>query len=96
MGTQDDIAEIKQDIREIKSDLSEHMARTAAGEARLEVMEEFLKTAISSQQENFKAMIQAGKDSQLALNRQLKISLGVFAGLAALVTALLELVGTRS
>jgi hypothetical protein len=59
-------------------------------------MEEFLKAAMLNQQENFKAMLQAGKDAQLALNRQLKISLGVFAGLAALVTALLELVGTRS
>jgi hypothetical protein len=93
MGTQDDIAEIKQDIREIKGDLSDHMSRTTASEARLDVMEEFLKAAMLNQQENFKAMLQAGKDAQLALNRQLKISLGVFAGLAALVTALLELVG---
>jgi septal ring factor EnvC (AmiA/AmiB activator) len=88
MGTQDDIAEIKQDIREIKSDLSEHMSRTAAGEARLEVMEEFLKTALGNQQENFRLMLDANERSMIQYSRQLKVALGVFAGLAGLVTAL--------
>ena len=88
MGTQDDIAEIKQDIREIKNDLSVHMARTAAGEARLEVMEDFLKVALANQQENFKLMLDSNDRSMLQYSRQLKVALGVFAGLAGLVTAL--------
>jgi biotin-(acetyl-CoA carboxylase) ligase len=82
-----DINEIKGDIREIKADLSEHMSRTAANEARIELMEEFTKQAMTNQQENFKAMLQSNKDNQAALNRQLKIALGVFAALASLIGA---------
>lgn len=88
MTMQEDIQEIKGDIKDIKVDLSEHMSRTAANEARIEMMEEFAKTALINQQANFNAMLKSNKDNQAALNRQLKIALGVFAAIAALVTAL--------
>lgn len=87
------IDDIKEDIGEIKGDLREHMSRTAANEARIEIMEDFAKTALQTQQENFKAMLQSNKDNQAALNRQLKIALGLFAALAALVTAFSAFMG---
>jgi hypothetical protein len=42
-GAQDSLVEIKQDIREIKENLSEHMARTAANEAQLEILRNFIR-----------------------------------------------------
>jgi hypothetical protein len=57
------------------------------------MMEDFAKTALQTQQENFKAMLQSNKDNQAALNRQLKIALGLFAALAALVTAFSAFMG---
>jgi len=87
VGLKDDITEMKQDIREIKLDLSQHMSRTAASEARLEVMESFVQKSLDVQQSNFKDMLQASKDNQAALNRQLKIALGLFAALSVLVGA---------
>jgi DNA anti-recombination protein RmuC len=83
----DDLKEIKCDIKEIKTDLATHMSRTALNEQRIEHMEEFAKAAMDSSQKNFELMLQSNKDSLAAQNRQLKIILGVFAGLAALVTA---------
>jgi hypothetical protein len=84
---QEDIHEIKEDIREIKDDLAEHMARSAACEARQDMLEDFAKQAMSNQQENFKLMLASNEKNQAALNKQLKIALGVFAALASLVTA---------
>lgn len=94
----DNIKEIKQDIREIKIDLSEHMSRTAANEARVQMMEDFIKESMANQQKNFDSMLANSKDNiaamalsakeaTLSLNRQLKISLGIFAALAILVGA---------
>jgi hypothetical protein len=83
-----DLTEIKGDIRAIKEDLANHMSRTAASEARLEVMETFLQKSMDIQQSNFKDMLLASEKNQNALNRQLKIALGVFAALAILVGAL--------
>jgi cob(I)alamin adenosyltransferase len=83
----EDITEIKSDIREIKQDLATHMSRTNLNEQRIEHMEEFAKSALVSQQENFRLMLQSNKDNQTAMNRQLKIVIGVFAALATLVTA---------
>ncbi len=40
------------------------------------------------QQANFTAMLQSNKDNQAALNRQLKIALGVFGAIALLIGAL--------
>jgi hypothetical protein len=88
IGLKDDIAEIKQDIKDIKADVSEHIRRTAASEGRLEVMETFVQKSLDVQQSNFKDMLQASKDNQAALNRQLKIALGLFAALSVLVGAL--------
>jgi hypothetical protein len=87
-GLKGDIAEIKQDIKDIKADVSEHIRRTAASEGRLEVMETFVQKSLDCQQSNFKDMLQASKDNQAALNRQLKIALGLFAALSVLVGAL--------
>ena len=81
----EDIKEIKADIKEIKADLAAHMQRTAVNEARVEMMEEFIKSAMTTQQENFKAMLQSNKDNQVALGKQLKIILGIFSGLATLL-----------
>ncbi len=88
----EDISEIKGDIRSIKEDLNQHMSRTAASEARLEVMETFIQKSMEIQQSNFKDMLQSSKDNQAALNRQLKIALGIFAALAVLVGALVPFV----
>ena len=82
-----DIKEIRADLAEIKQDLREHLARTQANETRIEFMEDFAKTALETQQANFKDMLKSNKDNQAALNRQLKIAFSVVAGLATLVTA---------
>ena len=82
-----DIAEIKTDIREIKLDLKEHMQRTAASEARIEIMENFVKESVENTQANFTTMVQVTRDNQAALANQLKIALGVITGLATLVAA---------
>jgi cob(I)alamin adenosyltransferase len=94
-----DIAEIKEDLKEIKReivdikvDLATHMSRTEYNEKRIESMEEFAKSALTTQQQNFKDMLQAGKDNQAAMNKQLKIALGVFAALAALVAAVVPII----
>ena len=86
-----DVVEIKQDIREIKDDVREHMSRTAANEARIEIMEEFVKASSVQAQDNFKAMLQSNKDNQDALNKQIKLLLGVFTGMAALAGAFVAL-----
>jgi hypothetical protein len=84
----EDISEIKSDIKEIKEDLSQHMSRTAANEARLELMETFLQKQVETNNNTMQQFIEQSKQNSLALNKQLKLALGVFAALAALVTAL--------
>ena len=88
----DDLKGIRSDIVEIKIDLATHMSRTEYNEKRIEHMEEFAKKALDTQQQNFTAMLQSGKESQAALNKQLKIALGVFAALAALVAAVVPII----
>jgi len=85
----EDTVEIKDDIREIKTNLSEHMARTAANEARLELMENFVRGNIENQQKNFELMLKANKETLTQFNRQQKVLLGIFAALAILVSAFL-------
>jgi septal ring factor EnvC (AmiA/AmiB activator) len=95
MTMQDDIQEIKEDTRAIKADIdaikedvAEHIARTAALEARQGMFEQFLGKLVDSQQKNFESIVMANEKNQSAMNRQLKISLGVFAALSALVSGL--------
>jgi 3-isopropylmalate dehydratase small subunit len=88
----EDTKEIKEDITEIKVDLREHMTRTKYNEQRIELMEDFAKASLKTQQDNFNAMLKSNKDNQAALNKQLKIALGIFAALAALVSALVPLI----
>jgi DNA anti-recombination protein RmuC len=80
--------EVRDDISEIKGDLREHMSRTLANEKRIELIEDITTKALDNSQKNLEAILRANKDNQNALNKQLKIALGVFAGLAALVSAL--------
>jgi hypothetical protein len=80
--------EVKEDIGEIKGDLREHMSRTLANEKRIELIEDITTKALDNSQKNLEAILRANKDNQVALNKQLKLALGVFAGLAALVSAL--------
>jgi hypothetical protein len=82
------VREIKQDIKEIKNDLSQHMARTAASEARLEVMEDFVMKQTELSQKNFETMVNCNEKTLKQYNKQMKILLGVFAALATLVGAL--------
>jgi hypothetical protein len=89
----DEFAKMIVVVDKMQSNLEEHMRRSAASEARIEIMETFVTKSMDNQQENFNALIQVNKDTQSSLNRQLKISLGVFAGLAALVTAFIKLIG---
>lgn len=84
----EDIKIIKKDIAEIKNDLKDHMSRTALNEKRIELMEDFATKALDNQHSNFKAMLQSNKDNQTAMNKQLKIALGVFAALAIFISAL--------
>lgn len=84
----EDISEIKTDIREIKLDVAEHIARTAASEARLEVMEDLVKGQLERNNQIVDKVFEQSDKNQAALNRQLKISIGVFAAVATLVTAL--------
>ena len=84
----EDISEIKSDIKEIKEDLSQHMSRTAANEARLELMETFLQKQVETNNMTMQQFIEQSKQNAVALNKQLKLALGIFAALAALVTAL--------
>jgi hypothetical protein len=83
-----ELSDLKQDIRDIKENLSQHMARTAASEARLEIMEDFTRSAMDNAQKNFTAMLESNEKNQNAMNRQLKIALGVFAALSTFVGAL--------
>ena len=88
----EDISEIKGDIKAIKEDVAEHISRTAASEARLEIMETFIQKSMDVQQSNFKDMLLASEKSQNALNRQLKIALGLFAAISVLVGALVPFI----
>lgn len=90
----EDVAEIKADIKDIKKDVNEHIRRTDLAEQsvahvqqRIESMEDFMKTTMTTQQENFKLMLEANDKAMARLNSQLKIALGVFAALATLVSA---------
>lgn len=83
----EDVAEIKLDIKDIKKDLAEHMSRTQLNEQRIEHMEEFAKSAMTTQQDNFKLMLEANDKAMARLNSQLKIALGVVVSLAGLVSA---------
>ena len=83
----DDLKAIKSDIVEIKIDLATHIQRTHHNEKRIEMMEDFAKEALHTQQSNFKDMLKSNKDNQAALNRQLKIALTLFAALATFITA---------
>jgi hypothetical protein len=87
-GLKGDITEMKQDIREIKEDLSIHMSRTAASEARLEVMEELVKGQLDRNNQIIDKVFEQSDKNQAALNRQLKLSIGVFAAISVLVSAL--------
>jgi hypothetical protein len=87
-----DVKIIKQDIAEIKADLRDHMSRTLLNEKRIELMEDFATKALDNQQSNFKDMLKSNKENQTALNRQLKISLGVFAALAVLIGAMVPII----
>ncbi len=95
----EDIAEIKMDIKvdlkDVKQDLKDHMSRTAANEnqvsvleAQLAVLKDFVKSAMDNQQKNFDAMLKSNASNQAALNKQLKIAMGILAGVAAIITAL--------
>jgi hypothetical protein len=94
MSTADDIREIKDsikavnsDIVELKVDLATYMASTKANEQRIELMETFAKTALEAQQSNFKDMLRSNKDHQNALNKQLKLTIGIVTAIAGLITA---------
>jgi hypothetical protein len=84
----EDITEIKADIRDIKEDLSVHMSRTAANEARLELMENFLQKQVETNNQTMQQFIEQSKENATALNKQLKIALGLFSALAILIAAL--------
>lgn len=84
----EDITEIKQDIKEIKVDLAAHMSRTAASEARLEVMEDLVKGQLERNNQIIDKVFEQSDKNQAALNRQLKLSLGLFAAIATLITAI--------
>ena len=87
----DDVVEIKVDLKEVRVDLNAHMSRSAASEARLDIMEDFVKQANEQSQKNFDAMLLSNRDNQEALNKQIKLLLGVFTGMAALVGAFVTL-----
>jgi|688.fasta_scaffold1172353_2 hypothetical protein len=88
----DSILEIKSDIKDIKENLSEHMARTAANEARLELMEKYVMEQSKENQTLVKQMGQqliSQVDKQASQsNKQLKLTLGLFTALAVLIGAL--------
>lgn len=88
----DAILEIRSDIREIKEDLATHMSRTAANEARLELMESFV---INQSKENQQLVMQMGEqlikqagDQAGQSNKQLKITLSLFTAISILIAAL--------
>jgi polyhydroxyalkanoate synthesis regulator protein len=83
-----DIQEMKMDIRDIKENLSEHMARTAANEARLELMESYFQKQAEVNNQTMQQFIEQSKQNAAALNRQLKFALGLFSAIAILVGAL--------
>jgi polyhydroxyalkanoate synthesis regulator protein len=84
----DTILEIKSDIHDIKENLAEHMSRTAANEARLELMENFLQKQVETNNQTMQQFIEQSKENSTALNKQLKIALGLFSALAVLIAAL--------
>ncbi len=86
-----DVAEMKVDMKEIRVDLNLHMSRSAAAEARQDIIEDFVKQAMDSSQSNFQAMLQSNKENQEALNKQLKLALGAITAITAFFTAVLPL-----
>lgn len=82
------ILEIKSDIRDIKENLAEHMSRTAANEARLDLMENYFQKQAEVNNQTMQQFIEQSKQNATALNRQLKFALGLFSAIAILVGAL--------
>jgi hypothetical protein len=64
------------------------MSRTAASEARLEVMEELVKGQLERNNQVIDKVFEQSDKNQAAMNRQLKIVIGVVAAVSGLVTAL--------
>ena len=87
----EDIGEIKSDIKEIKTNLSEHMSRTAASEARLDLMETFIKGQTTQNNETMDRFITMAEKNAIAQSRLIKTTLGIFAALAILVGALWQI-----
>lgn len=84
----EDITEIKADIKDIKADVAEHIRRTALSEGRLELMEDLVKGQLERNNEIIDKVFAQSATNQEALNRQLKLSLGLFAAIATLITAI--------
>jgi len=80
--------EIKEDIREIKQDLSVHMARTAASEARIEIMEQEVKESKNHRDAVLQIIVKQAEKARADQLKTIKFTLGIFAAVATLVTAL--------
>ena len=83
----EDIQEIKSDMKDVKKDLSAHMARTAASEARIEIMEAFVQQSMETQKQNFTQLITIQENNQKSMLSQLKISIGFISGIVSLISA---------
>lgn len=82
------LGEIKEDIKEIKQDINEHIRRTAAAEARIDMMEEFVKAQAASQEKVLNIIVQQAEKARIDQGNIIKITLGIFTAIAALVSAL--------
>jgi hypothetical protein len=80
--------EIKEDIKLIKQDLSVHMARTAASEARIEIMEQEVKESKNHRDAVLQIIVKQAEKARVDQLKTIKFTLGIFAAIAALVTAL--------
>lgn len=86
-----DIREIKTDINDMKLNLAEHMSRTAASEARLDLMEGFIRGQTTQSNETMDRFITMAEKHALAQARLIKSTLGIFAAISILVGVLWQI-----
>ena len=90
---------VASDIVEIRRDLAEHIRRTAANEQRIKIMEAHVKGSkehvqtgfdalLESQDKTLETLVKMQREERKSGSKNLQISIGIFAAVATLVTAL--------
>lgn len=94
-----EVENTRTDLSTLKDQSARTLESLAEAKAQVAIMTQFTAKSIENTQKNFESLLESQKDSQTsamsaskenqaALNRQLKIALGVFGAIAILVGAL--------